>query len=49
MIRLYNSGEKSVEILCDEDRFVINESLFKNGKKVFRKLLYRQFVIYRAV
>lgn len=33
VIRLYNSGEKSVEILCDEDRFVINESLFKNGKK----------------
>lgn len=33
MIRLYNSGEKSVEILCDEDGFVINESLFKNGKK----------------
>lgn len=33
LIRLYNSGEKSVEILCDEDRFVINESLFKNGKK----------------
>lgn len=33
VIRLYNSGEKSVEILCDEDGFVINESLFKNGKK----------------
>lgn len=33
MIRLYNSGEKSVGILCDEDGFVINESLFKNGKK----------------
>lgn len=48
VIRLYNSGEKSVEILCDEDGFVINESLFKT-EKVFRKLLYRQFVIYRAV
>lgn len=33
VIRLYNSGEKSVEILCNEDGFVINESLFKNGKK----------------
>lgn len=33
VIRLYNSGEKSVEILCDEDGFVINDSLFKNGKK----------------
>ena len=39
VIRLYNSGEKSVEILCDEDGFVINESLFKNGKKVFRKII----------
>ena len=34
VIRLYNSGEKSVEILCDEDGFVINESLFKNGKSI---------------
>ncbi|WP_456056832.1 glycosyltransferase [Agathobacter sp.] len=33
MICLYNSGDKIVEILCDEDGFVINESLFKNGKK----------------
>ena len=33
VICLYNSGEKSVEILCDEDGFVVNESLFKNGKK----------------
>ena len=33
VIRLYNSGEKSVEILCDEDGFVINESLFKNMEK----------------
>lgn len=33
VIRLYNSGEKSVEILCNEDGFVINESLFKNEKK----------------
>ena len=49
VIRLYNSGEKSVEILCNEDGFVINESLFKNGKKIFSKLLYRQLVIYRTV
>lgn len=34
VIRLYNSGEKSVEILCDEDGFVVNESLFKNGKNI---------------
>ena len=33
VICLYNSDDKSVEILCDEDGFVINESLFKNGKK----------------
>ena len=33
MICLYNSGDKLAEILCDEDGFVINESLFKNGKK----------------
>ena len=33
VICLYNSGDKLVEILCDEDGFVINESLFKNGKK----------------
>lgn len=32
-ICLYNSSDKLVEILCDEDGFVINESLFKNGKK----------------
>lgn len=40
VIRLYNSGEKSVEILCDEDGFVINESLFKNGKKYLEKGSY---------
>lgn len=34
VICLYNSGEKSVEILCDEDGFVVNESLFKNGKNI---------------
>lgn len=33
VICLYNSGDKIVEILCDEDGFVINESLFKNEKK----------------
>lgn len=33
VICLYNSNDKIVEILCDEDGFVINESLFKNEKK----------------
>lgn len=48
MIRLYNSGEKSVEILCNEDGFVINEVSLKT-EKIFSKLLYRQLVIYRTV